>query len=195
VAIYRSLRKTGAPCRARPCDLLVRSQRKGDNRGQRGAAAPDFIDVPSYPPRPPRAATDCQSCVSQLSAGIVVGTNQHPTHGLHFSASRFRRSHSRLPVPRPSVPVRHGHDQDAVRFDAVDDAEWKAPEQVSPRVVIEPRPCVRKASDGRFGGIHLIAEDRGGRGASFRIPNALRPPPLRAPPRGIQSRGPRPAAA
>src|SRR3954467_8061921 len=66
-----------------------------------------FRHTPNHP-RPPRAATDCQSFVSQLSAGI-----EHPTHDLHFSAPRLRRSHSRLPVPRPLVPVRH--DQDAVR--------------------------------------------------------------------------------
>jgi hypothetical protein len=41
------------------------------------------------------------------------------------------------------MPVRHGHDQDTARFDAVDDAEWKAPEQVSTCAVIEPKRQLR----------------------------------------------------
>src|SRR5688572_20085504 len=31
--------------------------------------------------------------------------------------------HSRFPVSRPATSVRHGDDQDAVRFDSIDDAE------------------------------------------------------------------------
>jgi hypothetical protein len=59
--------RAGAPCRTRTCDLLVRSLPKGDNRGQHGAAAPDFIDVPSYPQPPEttpsryRLSVICQS--------------------------------------------------------------------------------------------------------------------------------------
>jgi len=39
----------GAPGRVRTCGLWLRRPRKGGNRGQRGAAAPDFIGVLSNP--------------------------------------------------------------------------------------------------------------------------------------------------
>ena len=110
-------------------------------------------------------------------ARVLAPSNQRPLRVIATTsgiAMLFRRLHSRLPVPGPSMPVRHGHDQDTARFDAVDDAEWKAPEQVSTCALIEPRPYVRKASDGRFGCIQFIAESHSCRGASFCIPAGRR---------------------
>jgi len=57
----------GAPCTTRTCDLLVRSVKKGDYLGQRDTAAPVFIGLFHnwVNLKPLRAATDCQSFVSQ----------------------------------------------------------------------------------------------------------------------------------
>src|SRR5207249_517678 len=79
-------------------------------------------------------------------------------------------SQSRLPVIGPSTPMRDGQDQDAPRFDTVDDAEWKAPKQISARVVLEAGPGIRKTHDRRLGFINFVAESRSCCCATFRIP-------------------------
>jgi hypothetical protein len=118
--------------------------------------------------RPPQTATDCLLFVNRLAArAIGLPTNEHD---FEFGTASGRRLRSGLPVSRPSMAVRDGHDQNALRFDAVDDAEWKAPKQIAARVVVEARPCIRKASDGRFGCSDFIAEGSGRRSATFCIP-------------------------
>ena len=66
--------------------------------------------------------------------------------------------------------MRHSHNQDAARFDAIDDAERKALKQVPARSVIERRPSLWEAHDGGFGSVHFAAECCRGRYAALRVP-------------------------
>jgi hypothetical protein len=66
--------------------------------------------------------------------------------------------------------MRHPHDQDAASFNAIDDAERKALEQVSARSVVERRPCVGKAQNRRFGSIDFTAECYGRSDAPLSVP-------------------------
>ena len=67
-------------------------------------------------------------------------------------------------------------DEDSIRFNAIDHVEWKPSKQVPASVVIEGRPCLRKANDRRFRGIQLVAEFDGRSGAALRITTAPQPP-------------------
>jgi hypothetical protein len=62
--------ESGAPCRTRTCDLLVRSERKGGNRGQRDTAAPCFLRKPHNSGQPPKAASRYRLSVICQSARI-----------------------------------------------------------------------------------------------------------------------------
>jgi hypothetical protein len=107
----------------------------------------EFSQARSHPSLP-QSITDCHPFVTRLQA--------------------------RLPVAGPSTRMRDGHDQHTSMFDAVDDAEWKAPEQVAARVVVEARPGIRKPRDRGFGLVDFLAERRGCRSIPFRIPACCR---------------------
>ncbi len=76
----------------------------------------------------------------------------------------------RLPVTGTSARVRHGDDHHTVRFNSVDDAERKTPQQVSTGTVLKRRPCLWEPSDCRFRSVHFLAEGRRRRGTALRVP-------------------------
>src|SRR5438046_983890 len=63
----------GAPGWIRTSGLWLRRPRKGDNRGQREAAAPDFIAVLSYP-RPPEPTP------SRYRLSVICQSTHGPSH-------------------------------------------------------------------------------------------------------------------
>src|SRR6266851_3284984 len=112
-----------------------------------GEAFRVFIPAP-LPPKPPihwapklRARFDAALlALGRLDAVTDLLSNAWPSE----SESTER---ARLPVPRSPMSVRHRDNENAAGLDSVDDAERIAAKQVPSRVVIEPRPCLRKTED------------------------------------------------
>ena len=63
-----------------------------------------------------------------------------------------------MPVTRLAMTMRHGNDDYPTRFDAIDNAERKAPKEIPSGAVIELRICVGQSRDCGLRRVDLFAE-------------------------------------
>src|SRR5262249_47017265 len=146
------------PAGLEPATPGLEGRRKETARGSGTPLPRVFIGVPANV-RQLETTPNCYA-LSPICHPAIVRTSNNLSESLQ----------PRHPVPRPPVRVCDRDDQDSIGFDAIDDVERKPAKEISARVVIEGRPCLRKANDRRFRLIQLVAELDGCSGAALRIP-------------------------
>src|SRR5580704_4619069 len=92
----QEIRKTGAPGWIRTSGLWLRRPTKGDDWGQREAAAPDFIGVLSYP-QPP------ETTPSRYRLSVICQSTNAPTHRRSGAGASGARGLARLGLSSPSA--------------------------------------------------------------------------------------------
>ena len=157
----------GAPCRTRTCDLLVRSNSKGGNRGQRDTAAPMFTGLLSHPRQPENASSRrglsviCQSeraiCDTLARRQKARGNREWSRVALEDSAMFRWRSTS----ARPMMEVRHAPEsrRRSARFAGACRRRPAGPVREQPHPSSAPEVLVTRVAPARRAGRPLVERD------------------------------------
>src|SRR5881409_1408630 len=139
--------------------------RGGASGGRVGCCACSGVAVRATATRQTTASNTAVVDRTTFTVGMITDRERlAPRASRTFSAAiapfamLARHRESGFPVPRSSVTVCDGDDQNASGFDAVDDAERITPKQVPTCAVVERRPSVRELHNRGFGRVDLLAE-------------------------------------